>query len=259
MHAIDATATPAGGSSRERRDVIDLVLVMQPAESATDDHLQDHLVEQIRTRIPGTAVHVTHVAPPTWSAATVTRAVAELVDAGRRVAVVPLLLSAGYYAQVEILQAVAPFQEAVVSAPLGPHPRLAWMLSDRLLRAGATARDTVILAAAASTRPCSAREVETMGTMLADQCGRPVRVANTSGRPTLEQAVTAARGDRLGTGRVVIASYALTGGTTLRRFADAGAHLITSPMGNHPALIDLVLDRYASVSDYLDGVVATAV
>src|SRR5579875_506686 len=66
--------------------------------------------------------------------------------------VVPLLLSIGYHSAVDIPEAVGPGCE--VTPPLGPDPRLAAAVADRLREAGwqvGAAAGAVVLAAAGSS------------------------------------------------------------------------------------------------------------
>ncbi|KGM10871.1 cobalamin biosynthesis protein CbiX, partial [Cellulomonas bogoriensis 69B4 = DSM 16987] len=63
--------------------------------------------------------------------------------------VVPLLLSAGFHTHVDIARAVEP-AGAAATGTLGPDPRLAALVVDRLTQAGATPADHVVLAAAGS-------------------------------------------------------------------------------------------------------------
>jgi sirohydrochlorin ferrochelatase len=49
-----------------------------------------------------------------------------------------------------------------------------------------------------------------------------------------------------GADRVTIAPYLLTPGHFADRLAAAGADLVAEPLGAHPAVVDLVLDRAAS-------------
>lgn len=177
-------------------------------------------------------------------------AVAPVVDRtvtdhpGRRAVVVPLLLSAGFHVHVDVAAAVAPHPgRAVAADALGPDPRLVEILQDRLLAAGASPRDAVVLAAAGSSDPRAARAVQTVAEALAQARGNDVAVGyGSAGRPTVPQAVSAARARTAG--RVVVAAYLLAPGHFHRRLAASGADLVTAALAPDPRLVDVVLDRF---------------
>ncbi len=74
---------------------------------------------------------------------------------GEAAVVVPLLLSVGYHDKVDIARAVRSRAGSLAAAPLGPDPRLAEVLDQRLREAGITADDAVVLAAAGSSNPAA--------------------------------------------------------------------------------------------------------
>jgi sirohydrochlorin ferrochelatase len=170
------------------------------------------------------------------------------VPAGRRVVVVPLLLSTGYHDRVDIPAAIRTARpDAVRAAALGPHPLLARALADRLREAGRRPGDAVVLAAAGSSDPAAVAAVHTQAVLLAAMLDAPVTAAFGSGAaPDVRTAVAAAR-----PGPVAIAPYLLAPGFFADRLAQAGADLVAAPLGAHPAVIDLVLHRYdeASIQD----------
>ena len=67
------------------------------------------------------------------------------------VVVVPVFLSGGYHLHHDIHGAVNQHHDAVVTAPLGPDPRLAELQARRLAELGTTADDVVVMAASASS------------------------------------------------------------------------------------------------------------
>ena len=82
------------------------------------------------------------------------------LPAGETAVVVPLLLSVGYHVKVDIARAVKSRPDTLAAAPLGPDPRLAALLDQRLREAGVTDNDAVVLAAAGSSDPSAAQNVE---------------------------------------------------------------------------------------------------
>lgn len=143
---------------------------------------------------------------------------------------VPLLLSAGYHVRVD-LPAQAP--GVLVTPSVGPDSRLAGVLAHRLREAGYSGGE-VTLAAAGSADPRSLADTRTAAEQLADLLGEPVRPAYVSaGEPRLSDVHPRA-----------VASYLLAPG----QFADAvsacGAAVVAQPIGAHPVLAEIVLDRY---------------
>ncbi len=159
-----------------------------------------------------------------------------------RVRVVPLLLSTGYHVQVDIADAIRPWPTASATGPLGPHPLLTRLLRDRLVQAGAQPGNQVVLAAAGSSRPDAAHDVEQVRDDLAALWDGPVAIGYGSATaPSVRQAVTTARA--AGIGRVVVASYLLAPGYFNQLLADAGADLVTTPLGADPLVVAVVEDR----------------
>lgn len=153
--------------------------------------------------------------------------------------VVPLLLSVGYHVRVDIGGALRP--GSVAADPLGPDPRLAAILVQRLAEAGYHRDDAVVLAAAGSSDPQAAIAVEQMRHLLAQNSIRADVGYLATAAPTLAQAVAAARRPRR---RVVVASYLLAPGSFHRVLAESGADLVTAPLAPHPQLVEIALDRY---------------
>lgn len=145
--------------------------------------------------------------------------------------VVPVLLTNGYHAHIDI-----PTQAhgALVAAPVGPDPRLARVMADRLRAAGWGGAQPVVLAAAGSVDPRALDDARTAAGHLARELGVSVDVAFVgSGEPRLPDVPAAA-----------VASYLIGPG----RFADAvsarPAPVVAAPLGAHPLIADVILDRY---------------
>jgi sirohydrochlorin ferrochelatase len=100
-----------------------------------------------------------------------------------------------------------------------------------------------VLAAAGSSDPSAAGDVQEQAELLAGLRGAPVVAAfATAARPTVSEAVAELR-DRTGL-PVAVASYLLAPGTFQDQLAQSGADWVTAPLGEHPALAGLVIDRY---------------
>ncbi len=167
------------------------------------------------------------------------------VPAGRRVVVVPLLLSSGFHDRTDIPAAVAAARpDAVQAAVLGPDPLLAGALADRLAEAGRRPGDAVVLAAAGSSDPAAVAAVHAQAELLAAVLDAPVTAAfGSAAEPDVRTAVAAAR-----PGRVAIAPYLLAPGFFADRLAEAGADLLAAPLGAHPAVVALARRRFEEAS-----------
>jgi sirohydrochlorin ferrochelatase len=167
---------------------------------------------------------------------------AELDGAGAGTLVVPLLMSAGYHVGADIARA-ASSAGARVAAALGPDQLLVTALTARLAEAGVPDGTPVVLAAAGSADPAAAADVRQQARLLAGALDVPVLAAfATRPRPAVGQAVASLRGQT--GGPVAVASYLLAPGQFQDQLAGSGADWVTEPLGAHPALAGLVIDRY---------------
>jgi sirohydrochlorin ferrochelatase len=167
---------------------------------------------------------------------------AELDAAGANTVVVPLLLSSGYHLSSDISGA-ASSAGARVAGPLGPDELLLTALTARLAEAGVPDGTPVVLAAAGSSDPAAAADVRQQAELLAGRLGVPVSAAFASAAPpTVREAVADLRA--LTGGPVAVASYLLAPGQFQDQLAASGADWVTAPLGGHPALAGLVIERY---------------
>ncbi|HET9658128.1 MAG TPA: sirohydrochlorin chelatase [Kineosporiaceae bacterium] len=199
------------------------------------------LLAEIKARRPGLPVEQAYVDVQRPHVHEVLR---RLAGQHRPTVVVPLLLAAGYHVRVDIADAVAA-AGALASPPLGPDPALTGALLDRL--AGRPAVSGLVLAAAGSSDPGAAAEVDRLADTLASHLDRPVTTAYLSAAgPDVPTAVAVARA-RTG-GPIGVLSYLLAPGFFAERLqglaAGAGASWVTDPLAGHPALAELALRRY---------------
>ncbi|WP_262346175.1 sirohydrochlorin chelatase [Microbacterium testaceum] len=172
--------------------------------------------------------------------------VTDVVAAARErtddIVIVPLLLSTGYHTEVDLVEAAGGLP---VAPALGPHPVLAEILADRVRAAGAAPDDTVVLAAAGSTRPGAVVDVERMAELMADAgvTGPVVTAYAAASDPRIPDAVATARADGR---RTVAASYVLAPGHFSRVIEKADADLTTAPIGADPRLATVVWERWAT-------------
>ncbi len=199
------------------------------------------LLDQVRGLDPGLDVRAAFLenADPALPDA-LSRAVAAAGTAA--VVIVPLLLATGYHVSQDIGRAAAA-AGVTASAPLGPDPALVPVLAQRLAAAGVPAGTPVVLAAAGSRDPRSARDTERQAGLLARGLGVPVRAAYLSAaRPTVAEAAGALSGP--GSSRVAVATFLLAPGLFYDQLRNSGAAWVSGPLGPHPAVAQLVLDRF---------------
>lgn len=170
--------------------------------------------------------------------------VTDVVAAARErtddIVIVPLLLSTGYHTEVDLVEAAGGLP---IARALGPHPVLAEILADRVRATGADATDTVVLAAAGSTRPGAVVDVERMAALMTDAgVTAPIVTAYAAAsEPTISDAVEAARSAGR---RTVAASYVLAPGHFSRVIERAEADLTSAPIGADPRLAAVVWERW---------------
>jgi sirohydrochlorin ferrochelatase len=172
-----------------------------------------------------------------------------LVDALAGVAgpcvAVPMFLAAGYHVRVDVLAQLgaAGRRDVVLAQAFGPDPALVAAAARRLAAAGAEPGDSVVLAVAGSSDPQAQADGDRAARRLGRLLGRPVGVATiAAGGPRVPDAVAALRA--AGARRVAVASWLLAPGLFQRRLAACGADVVTAPLADHPAVAEVVVDRY---------------
>jgi sirohydrochlorin ferrochelatase len=166
------------------------------------------------------------------------------LPAGRPVVIVPLLLSVGYHVKVDIARAAAGRPGTVSALPLGPDPRLAGVLQQRLSEAGVADADPVVLAAAGSSDACAAEDVAEVQAVLAElRTGRVRAGFGSKAVPSVPDAVTALRAGP-GALPVAVASYLLAPGYFHDQLAKAGADVVSAPLLPSPVIAEIALSRY---------------
>jgi sirohydrochlorin ferrochelatase len=151
------------------------------------------------------------------------------------------LLSTGYHLTTDIIGS-----GRRVAGPLGPDQLLVTALASRLADAGVPAGVPIVLAAAGSSDPIATGQVEAQAKLLAGELDAEVVPAYAaSGHPTVPDAVAGLR-ERY-RGPVAIASYLLAKGHFHDSLADSGADWVTEPLGAHPAVAALIIDRYRAI------------
>jgi sirohydrochlorin ferrochelatase len=180
------------------------------------------------------------------------------IEAGRRVRVLPLLLTAAYHSKSDIpcllTQVSSEFPRLQVSygETLGPHPRLLRALERRLAEEdpGADrARTGVVLASAGSSDPEANATIACLAAQWQDRAGwfavRPAYAC--AADPSPAAAVTGLL--QAGAPRVVVATYLLAPGLFADRIRAsslaAGAAAVSPALGACTEVADVLLDRFA--------------
>jgi sirohydrochlorin ferrochelatase len=164
--------------------------------------------------------------------------IADVLDSVRGLSVVvPALLSSGYHVAADIPRAVRRRGGALVTPHLGPDPLLTVALADGLATAGASGLP-VVLFAAGSSDPAGWADVVAAAADLSGVLGVPVR-------PTSLADATLGPAELAG---AAVVPYLLAEGRMFEsitaRALEAGAALVTNPIGTHPAVAELILRRY---------------
>jgi sirohydrochlorin ferrochelatase len=191
------------------------------------------LLERVRVLRPGLTVAESYAEIAEPSLEDALRGMAEPVVA------VPLMLGRGYHSLVDIPGRIG--RRAGIARPLGPHTLLARALADRLREAPHA--DAFVLGAAGTSDPAGVADVDAAARLLGRRLRRTVHYGfAASTGPSLPEVV---RGLRLrGARRVAVASYLLAPGHFHRCLLDAGADIVSPPLGVHDALARLILRRY---------------
>lgn len=164
------------------------------------------------------------------------------VRARTPVVAVPLLLSTGHHVRVDLPRAVAGTRVGL-AGPLGPSPRIAAAQADRLRQAGALPGQPVLLVAAGSRDPAARPDLERAVAHLAAAWDGPVALSALSGPlPRPAEVVTPDH---------AVSPYLLAPGffADLARREGSVAAVRADVIGDHPAVVGLVAERYAARVD----------
>lgn len=225
----------------------------------------EDLMACVRARAAGTDVRTAYLGHATPS---LPQVLGELPErAGRRVTVLPLLLTPAYHSKTDIPRVLAHSgrRDLTYGDTIGPHPLLLRALDRRLAEAsagvGAEAgaglsraereATAVVLVAAGSSDPQAGAIIERLAARWQARSGwRAVIPGYASAcSPTPAEAIAAARAG--GARRVVVATYLLAPGYFADRVrADAlaaGADSVSAALGAAPEVAGLVLERYRAV------------
>ncbi|RDH80519.1 sirohydrochlorin chelatase [Mycolicibacterium moriokaense] len=160
------------------------------------------------------------------------------------VTVVPAFLAGGYHVRVDLPAHVAAsgHPAVIVTEPLGPCPGTVAVLAQRLSECGWRPGDSVVLAAAGTSDERARSDLRHTAAMLSATIGDRAELAYASGGPHVDDVVAELR--RRGAARVVVASYLLADGLFADRLRGSGADLVADPLGEHPAMVRLIANRF---------------
>ncbi|RII17256.1 Sirohydrochlorin cobaltochelatase [Streptomyces sp. YIM 130001] len=242
-----------------------LVVVAHGSRDPRTPATVTRLLDLVRALRPGLPVRLGHIE---LNAPLLADTLAGLAAESDRPAVlVPLLLGRGHHVGHDLPEAAAACPLATrVAAPLGPHPLLVEALNDRLTEAGwPTAQDAgfrrragVVLAAAGSRDPDGLADTRSAARALAERLGVPVLAAHASAAgPSVRSAVRALASR--GREQVAVASYFTAPGRFAAQSANAAPWVVGDPLGAHPAVGRVLLERYDCAAATLARTVARGV
>jgi len=200
------------------------------------------LLDDVRRRLPGVDVLSARMEP----GATGLREV--MASLGGPAVLLPLLLSTGYRATIDVPAATALSGAPVhLASPLGPDRHLARVMTARLREAGAVFGDAALLVAPGPREPGGRAAVEQAAELLRSEWGPGVAFAfESEGEPDVPTAVDHLRQE--GVDRVWVAPYSLVPGSFARRVsvlaAAAGATAVVPVLGSHRLVTEVVVVRY---------------
>lgn len=201
------------------------------------------IVDAVRARMPEVPVELAFADVRDPGVPEVLRRLDPVDD--QPVVVVPAFLAAGYHVRVDVPEQIARSgrRGALLAEPIGPAPNVVAAVHERLVEAGWRRGDAVVLAAAGSSDERALADVRRAATLLSQRTRQPVRIGYvTTARPSVDEAVAAVRRGRR---RVAVASWLLAPGLFHRWVAEAGADLVSEPIGAHPRLVEQVIRCYA--------------
>ena len=218
-----------------------LVLLAHGSRRPGPASVLSRTAERVSTILPGVEVRTGYVELQPPDPAT---ALEGLVDP----VVLPFFLARGYHVLNDVPAAVERHGSGTVTGHLGVEEHLLEAVAQRLHEAseplgGITGLGHIILGAAGSRQAAALEEVETITHLLEARLGREVTPAYLSAaRPSVRDAVSTARAR--GARRVGVATYLLAEGRFHRALHSTGADVVAAPIGDHPALAELVALRY---------------
>ena len=218
-----------------------LVLLAHGSRRPGPSSVLSRTAERVGTILPEVEVRTGYVELQSPDPAT---ALEGLVDP----VVLPFFLARGYHVLNDVPAVVDRHGSGTVTGHLGVEEHLVEAVAQRLQEAsaplgGLPGLDHIVLGAAGSRQAAALEEVEAITHLLEAHLGRKVTPAYLSAaRPSVRDAVSSARAR--GARRVGVATYLLAEGRFHRTLHSTGADVVAAPIGDHPAVAELVVHRY---------------
>ena len=218
-----------------------LVLLAHGSRRPGPSSVLSRTAERVGTILPGVEVRTGYVELQPPDPATALEGLVEPV-------VLPFFLARGYHVVHDVPAAVERHGSGTVTGHLGVEEHLVEAVTQRLQEAsaplgGLPGLDHIVLGAAGSRQAAALEEVEAITHLLEARLGRKVTPAYLSAaRPSVRDAVSSARAQ--GARRVGVATYLLAEGRFHRTLHSTGADVVAAPIGDHPAVAELVALRY---------------
>ena len=218
-----------------------LVLLAHGSRRPGPSSVLSRTAERVGTILPGVEVRTGYVELQPPDPATTLEGLVDPV-------VLPFFLARGYHVVHDVPAAVERHGSGTVTGHLGVEEHLVEAVTQRLQEAsaplgGLPGLDHVVLGAAGSRQAAALEEVEAITHLLEARLGRKVTPAYLSAaRPSVRDAVSSARAQ--GARRVGVATYLLAEGRFHRTLHSTGADVVAAPIGDHPAVAELVALRY---------------
>ncbi|MDA3645080.1 sirohydrochlorin chelatase [Saccharopolyspora indica] len=154
------------------------------------------------------------------------------------VVALPAFLAAGYHVRTDLPEQIAASGRAdvAVGTALGPSPELAEVMRERLVAAGWRPGRRIAFSAAGSSDARALDDVRAAARLLGRRCGQWLT-------PSFVTTAAPATAEVCGPGDF-IAPYLLAPGLFHRRLAELPVAGVAEPIGDHPAVVELVARRY---------------
>lgn len=168
--------------------------------------------------------------------------VAEALDGlGGSVVVLPAFLASGYHVRTDLPEQIAASgrRDVVVAPALGPAPELVEAMRERLVAAGWRPGARIAFSAAGSSDERALADVRAAARLLGRRCGQWLS-------PSYVCTAAPATAEICGPADF-IAPYLLAPGLFQRRLAELPVAGVAEPIGDHPAVVELVARRYRQV------------
>lgn len=169
----------------------------------------------------------------------------EVVDSvGGHAVVVPAFLASGYHVRTDLPQQLSSSEGVLVSDALGPAPELAVAMRDRLREAGSGPGERVVFSAAGSSDTHALADVGAAADHLGFLLGRAMTPTHVTTEPRTRDRLPVDTDPAGIPAGVAIAPYLLAPGLFHQRLRELPVRVVAEPLGDHPAVIELVVRRY---------------